>query len=1082
MSSDLVILIKDLLSPNNNIRKSAETKLNNIFENMTLQDLNGLLNQLIQVKEENIKLYILMIIKKFINEKIDENNYEIFIQFLSNNKINFINLLLSKETSVKLIKNLLDCLFCKIKILKSKDSYINYTYDTFTYLIQYYLNKKQANEINEIIRCLLVCGKYLKYIKEVTVNKKLEDLIKNFYSNIIEDYKIIVSNIINNNLNNILLLESVFYYLKLLKHSNQFMDDSYSDIILNNTYDLNVYILNKLISNEIINDNLISKYIFDIIFFSNKIIILYISQLNTLSTKTLQKFADMFYIYVKEENIFIYISNILKNSENMETKFLSDIINFFYELLQLTSMQEYKEFQIFGNGFTDNAIEVSDYFRNKYFDKDKIKLLILFIIKNYLIFKPKEIMMGQNEPEEFYLWFYNSDAYHYDLRRRGGSICRIIYDIFKKDIKDVYLSIENELYSLTELEYNLINKNQYLNDNQINIRLALLSYYYYVDLHFSSKKIDKHKWIEQILLSQIDPNIIIKKNEIFSTFLTMYVLSKINSYVSDSKTKYTIFLKIMEVFICKNLNYLLLNLSCIDFIYDYLEEELNNIKVPKNLINNYLTKICQILGKVSSPDIHNKIIETTNSLLRKTEDDDLNLNFIEIFPILENIWQNNSIELNQNNNNSNKLILVKSNLIKLIELFVKKIGFFITIDNIENDYNINENNIINNNKNFYENYFNFVYQIIGFSINVNSPSNEFLCKDSLNLMIYIQDYFFNNSSLSMISNINELKNQVSSFYFYPYFIKTYDYLDILLSNLSNSNQYFITQFAAIEQFISLSFEKDIAIRLDNINFIEKIIYIFNYFLDNYANQYSLYIFNVIEYIYYIILSHSKISEENKKKLNDYIYQIIQNKFGDNEFEKKIDGLINQFEQQIDNINYRLYNMNDDSYLFNIYIGILQLVNRYIYVNGIIYKNINNELNIFIAKKIISLSKFLTQKNNVLNIIQKAILQNCIFNIKNLIEENIDRYINNKLNEIYKTIARSHFLSQKDKCLHHWLYFFNKIYNGFSLSTGLENEEENLKYYWESLVEKDVQLIDKVNKEYKIKFLMIQNDLMYLNDN
>ena len=61
----------------------------------------------------------------------------------------------------------------------------------------------------------------------------------------------------------------------------------------------------------------------------------------------------MFYIFIKEQNVFNYIQNILKNtkniSENMETKFLFDIINFFYELLQLCSIQEFTDLNIFGN-------------------------------------------------------------------------------------------------------------------------------------------------------------------------------------------------------------------------------------------------------------------------------------------------------------------------------------------------------------------------------------------------------------------------------------------------------------------------------------------------------------------------------------------------------------------------------------------------------------------------------------------------------------------------------------------------------------------------------------------------------------
>jgi hypothetical protein len=207
----------------------------------------------------------------------------------------------------------------------------------------------------------------------------LETLIKNFYSIIIEDYNNICVNIIkNNNINNIVLLESLTYYLKLFKHSNVFIDDAYSDKILNSTYDLNVYILNYLITNKAINQNNnnlinikeISKFVFDLIFLSNKITILYISQLNNLSTQTLNKYAEMFYIYIKEENVFNYIQYILKNtkniSENIESKFLLDIINFFYELLELSSIQEFTDLQIFGKGFTDNAIEISDFIRNNF--------------------------------------------------------------------------------------------------------------------------------------------------------------------------------------------------------------------------------------------------------------------------------------------------------------------------------------------------------------------------------------------------------------------------------------------------------------------------------------------------------------------------------------------------------------------------------------------------------------------------------------------------------------------------------------------------------------------------------------------
>lgn len=364
--------------------------------------------------------------------------------------------------------------------------------------------------------------------------------------------------------------------------------------------------------------------------------------------------------------------------------------------------------------------------------------------------------------------------------------------------------------------------------------------------------------------------------------------------------------------------------------------------------------------------------------------------------------------------------------------------------------------------------------MLGYSIDVKIPYCDYLCKSALNLIIFIQDDFFNNSSLALYSNINDLHNPLNTSFYFNYFIKTYQYLDILLSNLSNSNQYFILQFEAIEQFISFSFENDISNILENINFVDKIIYIFNYFIKNFMNQYNMYIFNTIEYIYYIILSQSKMNEEFKKKLNDYIYQIIQNIFGDNNFESKINNLLEKYDKNLDDI---YFSKDDDIYLINIYIGIIQLTNRYIFINSSYYKFINNDLNIFLAKKIISLNKFLTTKNYVFNIIQKNILRNTVFNLKLLLN---DKNLNDALNEIYKSISKSNYISKSDKILSHWLYFFNKIYNDYYCSK-LDGEEETLKYHWKKNIEKDVQLIDTVNKEYKIKYLMIASDSMYENE-
>ena len=175
MSSDLETIIKDILSPFNDIRKSAEIKFNYFFENMNIKDLDSLLEQLNNSKDENIKVFICVIIKKYISEKISKNNYEIFIQYFSKNKVKFINILLHKESSIKLIKNLIICLFEALSTLKINEPlYIDNIFDIFSYFSQFYSNKKNSKEINEITRCLFIFEKFIKYIEKVTFNEKLE--------------------------------------------------------------------------------------------------------------------------------------------------------------------------------------------------------------------------------------------------------------------------------------------------------------------------------------------------------------------------------------------------------------------------------------------------------------------------------------------------------------------------------------------------------------------------------------------------------------------------------------------------------------------------------------------------------------------------------------------------------------------------------------------------------------------------------------------------------------------------------------------------------------------------------------------
>ena len=181
MSFNLEIIIKDILSPINDIRKSAETKFNQYYENMTINDLDNLLNELTKSNDENIKIFICITIKKFISEKVNQDNNEMFIQYFSKNINNFINILLYNEVSSKLIKNFLICLFGALEFFKSKENlYIDNICGIFSYFSQYYSAKKNAIEIKEVMKCLFIFEKFIKFIQKVTVKSNYNKFNKKF--------------------------------------------------------------------------------------------------------------------------------------------------------------------------------------------------------------------------------------------------------------------------------------------------------------------------------------------------------------------------------------------------------------------------------------------------------------------------------------------------------------------------------------------------------------------------------------------------------------------------------------------------------------------------------------------------------------------------------------------------------------------------------------------------------------------------------------------------------------------------------------------------------------------------------------
>jgi hypothetical protein len=54
------------------------------------------------------------------------------------------------------------------------------------------------------------------------------------------------------------------------------------------------------------------------------------------------------------------------------------------------------------------------------------------------------------------------------------------------------------------------------------------------------------------------------------------------------------------------------------------KNHINNKSIfPDNFIQNYIVKISQMINKISSPELHSKIIETTNNIINNMHKDKL---------------------------------------------------------------------------------------------------------------------------------------------------------------------------------------------------------------------------------------------------------------------------------------------------------------------------------------------------------------------------------------------------------------------------------------------------------------------------
>ncbi len=718
------------------------------------------------------------------------------------------------------------------------------------------------------------------------------------------------------------------------------------------------------------------------------------------------------------------------------------------------------------------------------FNKENIKTLLFFVIKKCLIFNENEIFLAQENCENFFLCFTEYSSL-YNLKNISGNLCNLIYTIFRKKYNDIFKFFENNLISLTLKE----NQNQILSGDELNLKCAFLIFFYYLDDYLNINNSQNIDFIEKIFLAQIDENIIISKGkEIFSTFIIILILTKILSNNFGQKIlKKKILENIIKIFFSEKIKETLIELPCLDMFNEYIENNFmilnnNNNKennnnnfndiFPEYFIQNYLIKISSMINKISSPELHSKIIESTNNIISIMNKKELNLDFNIIIPFLELIWvnkckndNNNIIEgkngmgdygiLNKKNKEikiKNKIYIARRNLVKLINIIIKKIGFY--------TYN-DENKIssLNNNNNF-STFHEFIYQIINYTLNQSSSEEkDFLYPEIYNLLIIIQDNFAESISLSSYKSINDIKcinTKISNNPNFKNFFIFFDFFNKIFEQSSNSenNIYILPQIFIIEQFIPFCFIKEINDFLIKENFVDKAIYVLNNMIEKNLEDNYQFIFNLMEYILYIINIFPNEIIDDKNKYTDFIYQFIIKIFTEVQLNK------------------------NNLYMF---FGALQLSNRLIFVKAcknIIWPEFNSQ----VTKMAIDVHNYINNVNNdiKLNLIQKNIFQNLftnlikLFNINN--GENGENGMIESIKNIYKDIKKMNKkIISLDKTFEHWLFFFNKITNDLHFYK-FNSEEDQLRYEWTDKFEKQ-QIYFSLNKEFNIKYCFLIIDPM-----
>jgi hypothetical protein len=100
-------ILSNYLSPNSMIRSQAQNQLDQILLRGDPRDLDPLFDSLSKKYDNNVKLFLALLIKKVFESCINQENYQSYQEYVLSRKVDIVNTILNVNSDLKITNNLI---------------------------------------------------------------------------------------------------------------------------------------------------------------------------------------------------------------------------------------------------------------------------------------------------------------------------------------------------------------------------------------------------------------------------------------------------------------------------------------------------------------------------------------------------------------------------------------------------------------------------------------------------------------------------------------------------------------------------------------------------------------------------------------------------------------------------------------------------------------------------------------------------------------------------------------------------------------------------------------------------------------